>query len=148
MDKIQMPRKRDWVFHYVSNGGICECCGKQEDAFPEFVCDAHTHGLDKYDHLEFQVVLDYGPREVGRLLNAMGDKVQAGEKFKDGDEIQGLYLDCSIYLKEFKDANGKNVLRLVIPDGENRMPEKSAPPYTWQTYDTSALYRTTSHHKS
>lgn len=148
MDKITVPKKRDWVYHYVSNNVPCQCCGKIEESFPEYVCDAHTHGMNKYNHLEFQVVLDYGPQETGRLLNTMGDRVRDGESFKDGDEIKGLYLDCSVFLKEVRDASNNKVLRLIIPDKENRLPEQSTAPYTWQTYDTPVLYKATSHPRS
>lgn len=132
--------KVDWIWHYVSNKCECEECGKIESPFPKHVCDAHTHGMDKYNHPEFQVVLDYGPREVGRLLNSMGLRVQNGEAFKDGDSVKGLYKDCDILLREIPDCNGISVLRLVIPDKNYNMPENSKPPYSYQMIATPLLY--------
>lgn len=132
--------KIDWVYHYVSNNAPCSVCGKVEKSFPQYVCDAHTHGMDKYGHLEFQVVVDYGPKEIGRLLNTMGLRVQQGERFKNGDKVKGLYLDCDVTLWQMSDSNGKDILRLIIPDKENRMPEDSGEPHSWQQYCTSLLY--------
>ena len=61
-------KKIEWIIHYVCNGAVCAECSKVEYPYPEFICDAHTHGMEKYGHLNFQVVIDYGPEEIGRLL--------------------------------------------------------------------------------
>lgn len=132
--------KVDWIWHYVSNNAVCQQCGEKEDGFPEYICDAHTHGMYKYGHLEFQVVIDYGPKELGRLLNEMGRKVRDGQHFKDGDEIEGLYLDCKVPLRQMSDARGRSILRLVIPDKQNRPPEESEYPHNMQIFATNFLY--------
>lgn len=83
--------KLDWIIHHVANGAICAECGEVENSYPPYICDSHTHGLDKYDgHLEFQVVVNYGMEENMRLLNTLGMRVQAGERFKSEDFVQGL----------------------------------------------------------
>jgi len=140
-----MEKKVDWIYHYVANGVQCGECGEVENSFPQYVCDAHTHGMNRYNHLEFQVIIDYGPEEVGRLLNTMGRRVQSGERFKNNDVVKGLYLDCDVHLWEMSDASGRSVLRLIIPDKQNRMPEKADYPYSMQmlctqllTFDTDA----------
>lgn len=130
----------DWIVHYVGNGIECAECGKIEDCFPQYVCDAHTHGMNRYNHLEFQVIIAYGLQETGRLLNEMGFKVQNGQRFKDGDRISGLYLDCDILIKQTCDCDGKPILRLVIPDKDNKLPEDSLPPFSYQDFDTRLLY--------
>ncbi len=133
-------KKVDWIFHYVSNNAICQECGKEESGFPQYICDAHTHGMFKYNHLEFQVVIDYGPEEVGRLLNEMGRRVQAGERFADGDEVEGLYLDCNVHIRQMSDARGRSILRLIIPDRDNKMPEEAGNPHCMQIFATNFLY--------
>lgn len=140
-----MEKKVDWIYHYVANGVQCGECGEVENSFPQYVCDAHTHGMNRYNHLEFQVIIDYGPEEVGRLLNTMGRRVQNGERFKNNDVVKGLYLDCDVHLWEMSDASGRSVLRLIIPDKQNQMPEKADYPYSMQmlctqllTFDTDA----------
>lgn len=135
-----MEKKVDWVWHFVANGVQCDECGKVENGFPTYICDAHTHGMNRYGHLEFQVVINYGPEEVGRLLNEMGRRVQNGERFKNGDVVKGLYLDCDILLMEIPDVNNQPVLRLIIPDKHNKMPEDSTPPHSYQILATPILY--------
>ncbi len=135
-----MINKVNWIFHYVSNNAICDECGKQESSFPDYICDSHTHGMHKYGHLEFQVVLDYGAEEVGRLLNEMGRRVQLGERFKNGDVVKGLYLDCNITLCEMSDCNGNAILRLMIPDKKGRVPDEADYPHNMQMFCTQMLY--------
>lgn len=134
-----MKKEIDWVIHYVANGVKCSVCGEEENGFPQYICDAHTHGMDRYKHPEFQVVLNYGMDEVGRLLNTMGCRVRDGERFRDGDLVKGLYEDCDILLREMPDCNGKALLRLIIPDKQNRWPEQAEEPYTYQMIATPAL---------
>ena len=133
-------QKCNWVIHYMTNGIPCECCGKVEYHFPPQMCDALTDGMWKYGHMEFQLVLNYQRKEIMRLLNTMGMRVAKGERFKDGDLIEGLYLDCSVKLQEFPDIDGKPVLRLIIPDKENRWPEEAGVPYCGQLFSTFLLH--------
>lgn len=79
-----MSEKMNWLCEYVSNTAVCDICGKQESGLPQYICDAHTHGMNLYGHREFQVIIDCGPQEICRLLNTMGMKVRDGEGFKPG----------------------------------------------------------------
>ncbi len=133
--------KIDWIIHFVANGVECQKCGKVEERFPQYMCDAHTHGMVKYGHPEFQLVVNYGVQETGRLLNTMGLRVQSGERFKNGDKVKGLYEDCDITLFEVPDCEGIKVLRLIIPDRENRLPEQGASyPHLLQCESLEMLY--------
>lgn len=113
----------DWMIHIVANGAKCDCCETVEDSFPQYMCNAHTHGMEQYGHLDFQVVLSMEPKIIGYLLNSMGEKVRNGERFKSGDMISGLFEDCPVKLIEIEET-GRNVLRLIIPDSQNRFPEE------------------------
>lgn len=126
--------KYDWIIHLVSNDAPCACCGKTENKFPVYICNAHTHGMERYNHLDFQIVLDIPAEDVGYLLNTMGERVRAGEKFKDGDVVKGLFLDCDVRLMRIKET-GRDVLRLIIPDSRNRFPGDAGCkyPYSQQT---------------
>ena len=136
-----MSEKMNWLCEYVSNTAVCDICGKQESGLPQYICDAHTHGMNLYGHREFQVIIECGPQEICRLLNTMGMKVRDGEGFKPGDRIKDLYLDCEVELREKLDVDGVPLLRLVIPDKQNRWPEESADyPYNMQILSTIALY--------
>lgn len=66
-----MNNNIDWIIHLVANGA-CDECGKEEKGFLPYTCNAHTHGMEKYDHPDFQVVLSLPPREIGRILNTLG----------------------------------------------------------------------------
>ena len=135
----QEENEMDWVWIYVANGMPCLCCGKIEYPFPNYICDAHTNGMDKYGHLEFQIVIDFGPQIVGKLLNIMGYRVKNGERFKDGDVLKDFF-PCDVFLKEVSNGYGKRVLRLIIPDTKGRLPEHADRPYCLQMLDTPLLY--------
>ncbi len=107
-----MGKNVDWIIHYIlDNPG----------PYP-YLCNAHTHGMEKYRHPDFQMVLNLPQEHICYLLNTMGMRVQGGETFHDGDMVSGIYEDCSIRLKKVRET-GRDVLRLIIPDKHNRFPE-------------------------
>lgn len=130
----------DWIIHMVVNGLACAECGKVEQPFLKHLCNCHTHGMDRYGHLDFQMILQVSPEVVGYILNTFGKRVQAGESFKAGDMIEGIFLDCPVRLDSFWECDRK-VLRVIIPDGQNRFPEdpECTYPYSHQLLPTEAL---------
>lgn len=134
-----MNTKINWIIHYVANGS-CDVCGSIENGFIPYACNAHTHGMERYNHPDFQLVLNYPPQEVARILNTMGLRVQAGERFKTGDFVEGIYLDCPVRLDEAEEC-GRTVLRIVIPDKYNIFPEdeRCMEKYRIQMLPTNAL---------
>lgn len=117
-----MEPKINWIIHCVANGATCAVCDKPEDCMLPKTCNAHTHGMEQYGHLDFQLVLRFDFREICRILNTLGLRVQAGERFKAGDLVEGIYADCPVRLDEFQEI-GRKVLRVVIPDKNNKFPE-------------------------
>lgn len=116
--------KPDWVIHRIANGKICQFCGKVEYPFAPYICNTHTHGLDKYDgHPEFQVILDYGDRETCYILNELGCRVRAGARYQTGDLVDLVFEDCPVRLDTFVDDEDNPLLRVIIPDSQNRWPE-------------------------
>ena len=113
----------DWIIHFITDhyglGGTI---------------NSHTHGMERYGHMDFQLVLPYEPGEIGYLLNGIGQRVQSGERFAAGDMVSGLYLDCDIRL-DLHIETGRQVLRLIVPDENNRFPENRfcMAPYRFQT---------------
>ena len=65
-----MDQKIDWLIHLVANGA-CDECGEVETDFLPYMCNAHTHGLERYGHLDFQMVLFLPTEEIGRILNTL-----------------------------------------------------------------------------
>ena len=144
------PNRDGIILHYIRNGGICSCCGKKipDDIFPSGMCDAHTHGLKEKGFVELQVVLDFPPEAIAYILDTVAHKVITGEaKEEEGTLIEGIFQDGAIVrLNKHKDEFGDPVYRVVIPDGEFRMPEDSKEyPYNMQMEDIY-LQRQTSQH--
>ena len=98
------------------------------------VINAHTHGMENYGHLDFQIVIPFRLEHIYSLLNAMGERVRKGEVFKSGDVVSRLYQNVNIRLESFKES-GRDVLRLIIPDQSGKFPEEEGCeyPYTLQT---------------
>ena len=139
-----MVKKVDWIIHAVMNGLPCHRCGKAPTELLPNCCNCHTHGMEKYGHLDFQLVLNYPAHEIARILNTLGLRVQEGERFKNGDLVAGIYEDCDVRLTEFEE-DGRTVLRVVVPDAQNRFPDNPdcRYPYTVQTLPTEALFENT-----
>ena len=134
-----MDQKIDWVIHLVANGA-CDECGEIETGFLPYMCNAHTHGLERYGHLDFQMVLFLPTEEIGRILNTLGLRVQYGERFQSGDMVSGIYEDCDVRLDEYEET-GRKVLRVIIPDANNIFPEEGdcMLPYCLQFLKTDEL---------
>ena len=120
----------------------CEYFGETENGFLPGTCNFHTHGMEKYSHLDFQMTLAYPPQELCRILNTMGLRVQTGERFKNGDMVSGIYEDCDVRLTEFEET-GRKVLRIIVPDKHNRFPEDSEceTPYQLQSLATEDIWQ-------
>lgn len=142
-----MNRKVDWIIHCGANG-VCDECGSPEMGFLQYACNAHTHGMERYGHMDFQMVLYLPHQEIMRILNTLGLRVQAGERFHAGDLVAGIYEDCNIHLDEYEEC-GRTVLRVVIPDKYNRFPEDSQcmEVYRLQLLDTESLHMEGDQHR-
>ena len=132
-------KKSDWIIHYVANGAVCEVCGETETGFIDGFCNAHTHGMERYRHPDFQMVLDLGPQEIARILNTFGYAVRSGSRFHSGQYVAGIYKDCAVKLQEYKECD-RTVLRVIIPDRQNRFPDDRGCelPYLMQLMETDA----------
>lgn len=131
----------DWIIHCCRNGALCNMCGDAENGFLENSCNAHTHGMKKYGHMDFQLVLAYPDKEICRILNNFGLWVQQSRRFAAGDLVSGIYEDCDVRLEEFEET-GRTVLRVIIPDKHNIFPndKRCMYPYTLQTIPTDLLW--------
>ena len=133
--------KVDWIIHLVANGVSCEDCGKTESGFLPYMCNAHTHGMYKYGHQEFQFVLNIGQSMIKYILNSLGLRVQRGEKFKSGDSVPEIIQNYDIRLKE-AEVDGEMLLRVLIPDANGRFPGDAGcqEPYSQQLLPMSVIY--------
>ena len=95
-----MKPKLNWIIHLVKNGVACACCGEVENGFVQYACNCHTHGMAQYDHPDFQMVLNCSDQEIGRILNTLGLRVQAGERFHNGDLVEVHRINESVAVRE------------------------------------------------
>ena len=49
-----MKSRIDWIIHGCANGVVCEYFGETENGFLPGTCNFHTHGMEKYSHLDFR----------------------------------------------------------------------------------------------
>ncbi|MCD8084593.1 MAG: DUF4262 domain-containing protein [Clostridiales bacterium] len=137
--------KPEWMIHYIANGQPCECCGKVEYPFVDYICDAHTNGLTRlYGHPELRVILDIGTEDICSVLNYMGSQVRKGVCFSPGDQVSGVFSDCDIRIADINEGEGtEHALRVIIPDMDNRFPDdpECSLPYSLQTLPLEELRR-------
>ncbi len=118
-----MENTINWQIHAIKNG--CECANDGEYIFEMIpgAANFHTHGLEQYNHPDFQLVLDYDLGTAADILNALGERVSNGEKFKAGDYVKGIFFDCDVRLDAFEET-GRDVLRVIVPDANNIFPDE------------------------
>lgn len=136
-----MNKPVDWVILLEANGCECVECGKVENNFIHGYCNAQTHGMYKYGHPEFQLVLQMKPEMIMYTLNRLGLMVQSGRRFKNGDIVDDLFEGYSALLTEFEE-NGRIMLRVMIPDPNHKFPndEGCQTEYTYQALPIEDLY--------
>lgn len=97
--------------------------------------NSHTYGLEKYNHPEFQCVLNLNDGLIMYTLNSLGVRVAAGERFHEGQLITDLFEgDVNARLDKAIES-GRTVLRVILPDPQLRWPEDPIcdEPYIHQT---------------
>ena len=137
---IKMKTNITWQIHLQENE---HCADRSRNgSFKPYLCNAHTHGMARYGHPDFQVVLRIPDSEIRRILNILCLAVQKGITFEDGEYIGGIYDDCTVRLQSFWDGDRK-VLRVIIPDANNVFPDRGGcrTPYSYQLLRTDALRR-------
>lgn len=100
---------------------------------PGGIVNSHTHGMERYGHLDFQLVLPLVPKQTALLLNTICIEVQKGRRFLPEHSISEVFT-CDFRLELFHET-GRDVLRLILPDPKLRFPENPLceSPYKYQT---------------
>ena len=99
--------------------------------------NAHTHGLERYNHLDFQIVLGLPERTIQTIFMDLVDLVKSGEKFHHGQELNNIILNFPVKLISARESN-RDVLRVVFPDPSGNIDEESMrEDYRWQ-YDSAS----------
>ncbi len=133
-------QKIDWVMHLVKNGVRCAECSDVENGFLPMMCNAHTHGMDKYEHKDFQIVLDIQPDLIMYILNTLGLMVQSGRKFQHGELVEDVAEGYALKLVEVEETE-RQFLRVLIPDVNHKFPgeEGCEEAYGMQALSTEEL---------
>lgn len=131
----------DWICHLVMYGSCCDYGDSNVSPVNPYLCDCHTHGLEKYGGKELQLVVKLPQNMIGYLLNVVGAMVRAGAELKDGDYIDRLLEGCSVLIVKNEDSSGKEILRIVVPDAKGRFPkdEGCEQPYSLQGLSTHII---------
>ena len=137
----QGRKKAGWAIHCCANH-FCGAYGDNGIEFLPYLCNAHTHGMERFGHPDFQVVLRYSDKEIMRILNTFGLWVLKGRRFHDGELVPGVIEGGNVQLREFEES-GRKVLRVIIPDCYNRFPEEAlcTKPFCQQLLETRDLVK-------
>ena len=127
----------DGIIIHIVNDRFCDSCGEinGEKEFIDGMCDAHTHGMEEQGFAELQMVLFFSADYIMHVLNTVAKKVINGEVVeKNGAIVKGLFPDgAEVRLDRHFDKDGKEIYRVIIPDGKFHMPEDSDEyPYNMQ----------------
>jgi hypothetical protein len=102
--------------------------GWQADIVPASEYDGihanyHTHGVkENFNHLDFQVVLPISPSQTHAVVASIIEKVKEGKVYEEGVLYDDILTTFPMGFKKFVE-NGRDVLRLMIPDNKGRLPD-------------------------
>lgn len=99
-------KKFDWEIHNVVDNPI----------------SFHTHGLDKYDSLEIEIVLPLHLKEGASFCNCIGAAIAEGLKIEDGLMVEGLFNLPIYFFKTMPIHGDKEVFRAIFPDENGFFP--------------------------
>jgi hypothetical protein len=101
----EMLEKYGWYVHYV---------------FSEKMVNVHTHGLEKYHHLDFQVVLPLQQNTVHGILTTLVSRVKRGESFRHNQFVEEVISNFPVKLVKAYDAD-RLLLRVIFPDPHGKL---------------------------
>jgi len=93
----------------------------------------HTHGLaENLHHLDLQIVLKIDEEIVKTLFSSIIENIKGGYTYYEG-RSNNVIEEIEVEFKKFQE-DGREVLRLIIPDQEGRFPsdESCSEPYNKQ----------------
>lgn len=105
-----MIRKNGWASHYIPYDNRI---------------NYHTHGVElTYNHLDFQITFPMPMESAHHIAGVLVQAVKDGEKFEEGKEYVGYLVgEYKLSFKKYME-NGRDVLRVLLPDENNRLPHE------------------------
>jgi len=104
------------------------------------LANIHTHGLaENLNHIDIQIVLKMDDEIIRMLLHSIIENIKGGYTYYEGRSTKVIE-DLEVEFKKFEE-DGREVLRLIIPDQEGRFPndESCSEPYNKQYVDFNEL---------
>ena len=123
--QIEALGKQGFYVHYIT----------QDDATPTGF-NAHSHGLQQYDHLDFQLIVPLPPEIGHSIISDLANRVKGGERFEPGQVLDKVVRNFNVKLIEATESDRK-VLRIILPDPQGGLePEEISERYSVQYADT------------
>lgn len=94
---------------------------EQDDSSPTNF-NVHTHGMEAYDHLDFQIVIPLHAETAHTIISDIANRVKNGERFFAGQNVSKLIRGFDVKLIEAHECQRK-VLRIVLPDKFGKLEE-------------------------
>ncbi|MED2737171.1 DUF4262 domain-containing protein [Bacillus toyonensis] len=101
------------------------------------ILNMHTVGVEQtYKHKDFQIVIYMPPNVAHMLFTMLVDRVKSGETIEVNKKYDDVLEDYDVYFVE-RAENGRNVLRMILPDKEGNFPEDEGynPAFCNQLYE-------------
>jgi len=113
-----------WYTHYVPLG--------------HGYVNAHTHGIAERfpGQLDFQIVVGVSSKLVSGLFWDLFRRLEAGERFRDGDRVSELLRDADVLLQSARETD-REVLRLLFPAKNGALPGDEDYPADYAPLQTS-----------
>ena len=101
--------------------------------------NAHTHGLERLNHLNFQFIVQL-PQQVGHnILCTLAEWVKEGQRFESGQLVEHVIRGFPIKLVEASEDDRK-VLRIIFPDPKGNLePDEMNEQYVVQYQDIEGV---------
>lgn len=110
----ELIKQYGWITHYTFETEKREYNG---------LCNIHTHGLtETQNHLDLQIVIPLPQNIAHGVITQAISLIKAGTSFKDGDSSSEILNGADVYFRKFQE-NGRDVLRIILPDEHNKFPE-------------------------
>ncbi len=133
----EIMKEHGWIVHLVL----------PEEGEKSNMVDMHTHGLvEKYDHVELQLVAWIGQEKLMDIMHTVVDRIENGETFEpDRVYMNVLANDMPVATKLVCGSEGTPQLRIILPDASGSVdPDAMRSPWdmqhTWAIDDYSWLH--------
>lgn len=120
---IDISKRKDKMYKEEIDWTI-QCIMPYPPKSNPFHINYHTIGMEeKYDNLDFQIVLPVDKNTAGLILNYLCHLVKRGYTITEDTIVKGLTDDNNeVYFVKRKEGN-REVLRLVFPDNRGKYPD-------------------------